>query len=157
MNNDHFYKVGKLPGEGETVASLGMETFPGGKGLNQSIAMARAGAPVYHGGTLGGDGELPRSALLSEGVDISFIRTEGQLATGHAIVAVDADGRNSIIVHGGANYAQTPEHVDSVFSGFAEGDFEIIPVDDCSTDSSPSIIKELISSFAIFLSVMFVS
>ena len=99
---DNVYRVPAIAGAGETVASRSHEVFPGGKGLNQSLAAARAGATVAHVGCVGADGAWLRDLLAEEGVNVDGVRvTEG--ASGHAVIQVDDAGANAIAIAGGAN------------------------------------------------------
>ena len=99
---DNVYRVPAIAGAGETVASRSHEVFPGGKGLNQSLAAARAGAAVAHVGCVGADGAWLRDLLAEEGVHVDGVRvTDG--ASGHAVIQVDDAGANAIAIAGGAN------------------------------------------------------
>lgn len=99
---DNVYRVPAIAGAGETVASRSHEVFPGGKGLNQSLAAARAGAAVTHVGCVGADGAWLRELLAEEGVHVEGVRvTDG--ASGHAVIQVDDAGANAIAIAGGAN------------------------------------------------------
>lgn len=125
LNLDFVYQVDHMVSPGETLASLQMQTFCGGKGLNQSIALAKAGAEVYHAGCIGEDGRLLVEALEKEGVRTDYVKTlEGK--TGHAIIQVDRGGQNCILLYGGANRAQTEEYVDQVLAGFDAGDMILL-------------------------------
>ncbi|WP_420550463.1 ribokinase [Litorivicinus lipolyticus] len=104
INIDHLFTVAALPAPGETVISQQLRTEAGGKGLNMSIAMARAGAGVYHYGCVGSDGQWLVDALTHEGVNTDAI-ARVSAPTGSAIVCVDANGENQIIVNPGANHA----------------------------------------------------
>ena len=99
---DNVYRVPAIARAGETVASRSHEVFAGGKGLNQSLAAARAGAAVAHVGCVGADGAWMRELLAEEGVNVDGVRvTEG--ASGHAVIQVDDAGANAIASVGGAN------------------------------------------------------
>ena len=101
-------------------------SFSGGKGLNQSIALSRAGANVWHAGAVGKeDGAFLIEELSEAGVHTEFIsRTEGK--TGHAIIQKDPSGQNCILLYGGANQEIGKEFVDRVMERFEEGDFLIL-------------------------------
>lgn len=99
---DNVYRVPSITGTGETVASASHEVFPGGKGLNQSIAAARGGAEVVHVGCIGADGIWLRDTLAAEGVDVRGVR-EVDGASGHAVIQVNDVGENAIVIAGGAN------------------------------------------------------
>lgn len=120
-NIDYVYSVDHIVIPGETEASAMLEQFPGGKGLNQSIAAARAGATVYHAGAIGADGELLRRVLADNGVDTRFLRTSED-RTGHAIIQLSKEGQNSILLYRGANGSMTHAYVDEVLSHFDAGD-----------------------------------
>lgn len=125
INMDYVYRVAHIAAPGETVSSLGLSLFPGGKGLNQSIALARAGAEVYHAGMIGADGSLLLQELERAGVDVRFVRTAEE-RTGNAIIQVDDLGQNCIIVHRGANGKNTKTFVDHVLSHFAPPDVVVL-------------------------------
>jgi ribokinase len=101
---DHVALVPRLPGPGETVIGPSYQVFPGGKGANQALAAARAGAPVKVGGAVGHDAaaEAALALLREEGVDLAGVE-QVDLPTGAAFIGVDARGQNQIIVTAGAN------------------------------------------------------
>lgn len=125
LNIDHVYQVRRLVAEGETIRAESFASFCGGKGLNQSIALARAGAEVCHAGMVGADGEPLLALLESCGVDTDCI-SQVPGPTGHALIQVDSCGRNSIVVCGGANDALTEERAEAVFRRFSPGDFVLL-------------------------------
>ena len=86
-NIDFVYNLDHIVAIGETETSNSMQVFPGGKGLNQSVALAKAGMEVYHAGCIGTDGEMLADVLESNGVDISNIKNVDE-KTGHAIIQV---------------------------------------------------------------------
>ena len=94
LNIDRSYTVPHFVGAGETLASVALETACGGKGLNQSIALARAGVPVWHAGKIGADGEMLLQELRASGADVSCVLRDSSVPTGHAIIQVDANGQN---------------------------------------------------------------
>jgi len=121
LNLDYVYSVDHMVVGGETLATAGMNTFSGGKGLNQSIALAKAGATVFHAGMIGEEGEILRDTCKYNGVNTEFVRQiPGK--SGHAIIQVDKNGQNSILLYGGANQSITKEFVDEVLGHFATGD-----------------------------------
>lgn len=85
LNIDYVYRVPHFVQPGETISSYGREIFAGGKGLNQSIALARAGAQVIHGGMIGPDGAFLKEPLEDSGVDTTHICTL-QEASGHTVI-----------------------------------------------------------------------
>lgn len=125
LNMDLVYQMDHFIRRGETFAAARLDKFPGGKGLNQSIALARAGAEVYHAGNVGADGGLLVETLREAGVDTGCIRTVEEV-TGHAVIQVDAQGDNSIILYAGANAAVTSGQIDQVLQGFGPGDYLIL-------------------------------
>lgn len=125
LNIDSVYQVDHMVRGGETISSLKMEKFCGGKGLNQSVALARAGAKVYHAGCVGKDGAELVKLMESSGVDCSFINVIDEVS-GHAIIQVDKNGENSILLYPGANGQITSGQIDSVLSDFEEGDLLLL-------------------------------
>lgn len=126
LNIDYVYSVDHFIRPGETMSSTGMEIFCGGKGLNQSIALAKAGAKVCHAGAVGkNDGERLTTALAEAGVDGSLVRrTEG--LSGHTIIQVDRSGQNCILLYGGANQEISEDQIDETLERFAEGDLLLL-------------------------------
>lgn len=125
LNIDYVYDVPAFVKKGETVSSYKRSTFTGGKGLNQTVAMLRAGLKVWHAGMIGEEGIFLKEYLEKEGADTSFIKTISE-PTGHAVIQRDTDGDNCILLYGGANRQITKEYVDLVLSGFGEGDFIVL-------------------------------
>lgn len=102
INIDHHYRVSHLPQPGETLRALDYRASLGGKGANQAIAAARAGAAVHMIGAIGDDGAWTLERLAAEGISVTGVaRLQG--ATGHARIEVDVRGENRIVLHGGAN------------------------------------------------------
>ena len=125
MNLDLVYQLDHIVRPGETEASSGMNVFLGGKGINQSVAAAKAGAVVCHGGMIGEDGQPFLDACREFGVDGSYIRqVPGK--SGHAIIQIDKNAQNSILLFGGANQMLTEEYVDGVLADFAPGDILLL-------------------------------
>ena len=122
---DHVYSVPDITGAGETVASLGYEVFPGGKGLNQSVAAARAGAEVMHFGCVGEDGAWLKDVLAEAGVEASGVRVATG-ASGHAVIQVNAAGENAIVVAGGTNRELTEAEVSSALDAVGPGDWLLL-------------------------------
>jgi ribokinase len=105
INVDLVFTVERLPRAGETVAAGRFERHGGGKGANQAVAAARAGATVKFVGAVGNDGAGTQALgeLEREGVDVSKVIRLGSVATGLAAIVVDAEGENQIAVASGAN------------------------------------------------------
>jgi len=125
LNLDYVYQVDHIVQPGETEASFDMNIFLGGKGINQSMALAKAGVKVYHGGMIGEDGQPFLEACKEYGVNADYIKMiEGK--TGHAIIQLDKDAQNSILLYGGANQKLTEDFVDEVLSHFEKGDILLL-------------------------------
>ena len=105
INIDHVYAVDHFVRPGETMSCLGLASYAGGKGFNQSVALARAGAKAVHIGAVGADGRALLAALEREGVDVAAVAVDPAAPTGHAVIQVDPQGRNCIIIAPGANAA----------------------------------------------------
>ena len=125
LNLDYVYQVDHFVKPGETISSVNMQVFPGGKGLNQSVALARSGAKVLHAGKIGEQGEMLLDTLTASGVDVSLIKT-GDGATGHAIIQVDKNGQNCIVLYGGTNRQMDSEYIKFVLSGCKSGDILLL-------------------------------
>ena len=117
LNIDFVYRVDTFLEAGETKLSKDLQFFCGGKGLNQSIAMARAGNTVYHAGLLGEDGQMLKDKLMENGVKLDYLKpVSGK--SGHASIQVADSGQNCILLYGGTNQALTVEFIDSVLDNF---------------------------------------
>ncbi|MDD4494383.1 MAG: ribokinase [Eubacteriales bacterium] len=125
MNLDYVYQVEHFVRAGETIGSLGMQVFPGGKGLNQSVALARAGAKAAHAGKIGAEGEILRKTLSDAGVDVSGV-VLGYGTSGHAVIQVDRRGQNSILLYGGTNRQMDPDFIEKALSGCKAGDILLL-------------------------------
>ncbi|MCI8770361.1 MAG: ribokinase [Lachnospiraceae bacterium] len=126
LNIDYFYKVDHFVQKGETQASDMLNVYAGGKGLNQSVALSRAGAEVYHAGMIGVDGTFLKEMLKDAGVNTEYVEKSQNIRTGHAIIQNDSMGDNCIILYGGANQAITREIADNVMKNFNSGDWLIL-------------------------------
>lgn len=125
LNLDYVYSVDHFVRPGETLSSAAQVVNPGGKGLNQSIALARAGAKPFHAGCVGAGGESLRALLEENGADTSNLRTVAQLQ-GNAVIQVVPSGENCILLFGGSNRCVTPEQVDAVLANFEAGDYLLL-------------------------------
>ncbi len=103
LNEDKIYHLEHIPLPGETVSSRSFRSGLGGKGMNQSLAAAGAGAEVIHAGAVGKDDPGLVKMLKDRGVDISLVAVRENEFTGHALILVDSSGNNSIVIHPGAN------------------------------------------------------
>ena len=125
LNLDYVYSVDHIILPGETEATEGRHIFLGGKGMNQSCALAKAGVEVYHGGLIGSDGQAFLDACCQYGVRGDFIRTvDGP--SGHTVIQIDKAGQNSILLFGGANQKFTKAYIDEVLSCFNASDLLLL-------------------------------
>jgi ribokinase len=125
INIDHVFFVEHFVRPGETLLSMDYRRFSGGKGYNQSIALAQAGAEVFHAGKIGHDGVWLLDRMELYGVDTSFVQTV-DTPTGQAIIQVNREGENAIILFGGANRDITNEDAVKVLSEFKSGDYLLL-------------------------------
>ncbi len=125
LNLDYTYQVPHIVREGETISSKDVQMHLGGKGFNQSVALARAGVPVYHAGLVGEEGLDFYDACEECGIKTDYIKTVTGRC-GHTIIQVDEDGQNSIVLFGGANQKNTKEYVDEVLKNFETGDILLL-------------------------------
>ncbi len=126
LNIDYVYTIDHIVQKGETILSNKLEVFSGGKGLNQSLALSKAGANVYHAGFIGDDGRFLLDELEESGVNKDLIKVIDYERTGNAIIQNDKDGENCIILFGGSNQKITKEYVEEVISRFDKGDFIVL-------------------------------
>ena len=125
MNLDHVYQVPHFSLPGESLSVTELKTGPGGKGLNQSIAMAKAGAQVYMGGCIGRDGSMLKELLEDNGADTSLLYPVDE-AQGHAIIQVAPNGENSILYYGGSNRCVTEAQIEATLAPFEAGDLLVL-------------------------------
>lgn len=125
LNVDYVYHLPHFVRPGETLASSELNIFPGGKGLNQSIALSKAGIPVIHGGLVGADGKMLLDTLQTAGVDTHCIK-QLNMQSGHAIIQVDENGQNCIILYAGANHCFDSSYILSVLETAEEGDILLL-------------------------------
>lgn len=109
LNIDYVYQMDHFIRPGETYPASRLETHCGGKGLNQSCAFAMAGAEIYHAARIGKDGSFLVDKMKEKGVDTRYI-LPGEGPSGHAIIQVDPEGQNCIILYSGTNY-----QIDEIF------------------------------------------
>ena len=112
--------------KGETLSAKELNVYTGGKGLNQSIALARAGVETYQAGAIGTDGMFLLEQLKEAGVKTDLVKILDDVRTGNAIIQNDEEGDNGIILFGGANQAISKEQVDEVFEHFKNEDYLLI-------------------------------
>src|SRR5512138_2573422 len=120
LNADLVVRTPRFPQPGETISGEDLNIIPGGKGANQAVAVARQGTSVSMLGRVGNDSFGPEliNNLKQNHVDATYVQIDPNSATGTAVIVVDANGQNSIILSAGANGKVSPLDVDSVsFSG----------------------------------------
>lgn len=125
INIDVVYSVPYIVRPGETISSRNLQQFAGGKGANQSVALAKAGVEVWHAGKIGEGDNWLKNKLNSFGVKTDFINNyEG--STGQAIIQVTPKAENSIILFGGGNQNIKEEELLQTFSNFDYGDYLVL-------------------------------
>ncbi len=141
INIDIIYRVPHLVRPGETLSSRSMDTVLGGKGANQSVALARAGCTVRHIGRLGCSDAWAREQLLQAGVDVTAVELiEG--SSGHAIIQVDDAGENAIILHGGANQSFDREGLVAGLDQAVAGDWLLVQNECNALDDAFSLAQD---------------
>ncbi|KAL5565014.1 hypothetical protein UlMin_028178 [Ulmus minor] len=110
-NADIYVEIERLPTEGETISAKTGQTLAGGKGANQAACGGKLAYPTFFVGQVGEDahGKLIAEALGNGGVNLDHLNIIGEAPTGHAVVMLQSDGQNSIIIVGGANMRCWPE------------------------------------------------
>ncbi|MFY0633527.1 MAG: ribokinase [Vannielia sp.] len=126
INRDLIHEVPHMPAAGETIAATRYSVGLGGKGANQSVASARAGAKTVHIGAVGQEDTWSLGQLEGYGVDISHIQKAPEAETGHAVIYVDPTGENSIVIQSGANAQQSLDRVEAALSDAASGDILLL-------------------------------
>jgi ribokinase len=137
-NIDYVYRLDEFIRPGETKPAKSREIFCGGKGLNQSIACARAGISTYHAGFIGAEGRFLKEKLAESGVNTEFVR-EVPAASGHAVIQVNDRGQNCILLYPGTNALLTEAFADEVLSCFGRGDVALFQNE---TNLVPEIMKK---------------
>ncbi len=125
INIDITYRVEHFVRPGETMSAKSVTKNAGGKGFNQSVALAKAGFEVYHAGHIGSDGKFLLDLCKEYGVHTDYL-TEVDIPTGNAMIQVDDAGDNCILLYGGANNAMDTEFIAYVLDGFVEGDIIVL-------------------------------
>lgn len=126
LNIDYTYKLDHLVQKGETISSKELIVCSGGKGLNQSIALSKAGAATYHAGAIGEDGRFLLKQMNEAGVNTDYVAVLPDVRSGNAIIQNDKSGDNCILLYGGANQAITKEQVRTVLGNFEKDDFIVL-------------------------------
>lgn len=127
INVDTTYHMDRFPEPGETLQANDKSSAPGGKGANQSVACARSGAKTYHIGMVGADqeGQFMRESMQEDGIDTRFVGIDKIHGTGTAMITLDANGQNDIMVYGGANQSMTTDVLKGTDELFKDIDFII--------------------------------
>lgn len=125
LNIDYVYRVSGIVRPGETISSKSFDIFAGGKGANQSLALAKAGADVSHAGKIGGEGKWMAERLAAAGVNVDGIEITDD-RTGHAIIQVDDSGENAIFLFPGTNMQIGRDHIGSVLASMGGGDILLL-------------------------------
>lgn len=127
INVDTTYHVQRFPMPGETISAGSKSSAPGGKGANQAVAAVRSGAQTWFIGMVGADseGKFMREAMQEDHIDTKFVGNDELHGTGTALITLDAEGQNDIMVYGGANQAMTTDVLKGTESVFEEIDFLI--------------------------------
>ncbi len=126
LNIDYTYKLDHFVQKGETISSKELIVCSGGKGLNQSIALSKAGGDTYHAGAVGEDGRFLLEQLNGAGVNTEYVAVLPNVRSGNAIIQNEVGGDNCIILYGGANQSITKEQVENVFQHFEKNDFIVL-------------------------------
>lgn len=125
LNYDFVYQVPHMVRPGETLSSTGTEVFCGGKGLNQAVALRKAGGNVCLAGAVGEDGENILNYCRDFGLNVDQVRrVPGK--TGHAMIQIDAQAQNSILIFGGANRSHTPSDITAALEAYGPGDILLL-------------------------------
>ena len=125
INKDFFYSVNDFVKPGETISSIRYSIKIGGKGLNQSVGISKAGQKIYHAGIINKDDTFILDKLKKWNINCENILLSNN-PTGHAIIQIDKEGENSIIIHGGANHDVDIKFIKSVLSKFDSGDILVL-------------------------------
>lgn len=125
INVDHLYQVDHFVRPGETMSSLNYQQLLGGKGANQSVALAKAGAHVKHVGAINHSDVHIIDQLQSYGVNTDWV-AKVEESTGHAIIQLTSEAENAIILHAGANHSLTQAQIDAVLADLTQGDWVLL-------------------------------
>lgn len=125
INIDHVYRVPRFAKPGETLSTSSYQQFAGGKGLNQSVALARAGVQVSHVGACAPASEFCLELMRSAGVHIAFVQADAPVS-GHAIITIDEAGENQILIVPGANRSIPTDVIDKALNQTQPGDWWVM-------------------------------
>ena len=138
LNIDFLYSVDHISAPGETISSSSFLKSAGGKGANQAAALSKAGLSVYMAGKIGNDGQFILKLLESYGVNTGYV-VQDDGVTGHAIIQIDKNGQNSIVLHSGGNGEITDGKIRETISKFSAGDIIVLQNEISNIDT---IMKE---------------
>jgi ribokinase len=125
LNIDLIFSVDHIVYPGETISSGSLQRSAGGKGANQAASLAKAGMPVFMAGKIGPDGQFLLTLLQSYGVNTENVSVyEG--ATGQAVIQLDKNRQNAIVLYSGGNGSITPEEIDRTLGRFSRGDLLVL-------------------------------
>ena len=125
LNIDYVYQVPHFVQAGETLASSGLARYCGGKGLNQAVALSRAGVETWMAGAVGSEGGFLVDTLREAAVHTELV-AESREPTGHAMIQNTPDGDNCILIYGGANRSISSEQVEKTLERFDSGDYLLV-------------------------------
>ena len=141
INVDHLYMLERIPKPGETLSSLETHITIGGKGLNISVAAHRSGADVRHIGVVGSADPSVLDMIAGLGLDRALI-SQVDVQTGHAIIYVDENSENSIVVHGGANLCFSESQIRTALSSAQPNDWLVLQNETNANEIGISIARE---------------
>lgn len=130
-NTDMVVKTARFPQPGETIIGGDFYLFPGGKGANQAVAAARIGGMVDFVAKIGNDvfGGQALEGFVHEGINVEYVQTDPALASGVALITVNAEGENEIVVAPGANAALSPADLDLANAAFETADLILMQLE----------------------------
>lgn len=130
LNMDLVVNVDKMPKPGQTIIGSNFKEVPGGKGANQAVAMARLNGNVSMIGKVGEDGfgQTLINSLKNDKVDTTYIKTT-KGATGVALITVDKNAQNSIVVSPGANFEVKEEDIDNNIEAIKNSDIVVLQLE----------------------------
>lgn len=142
INIDHVYNVDHFVQPGETIASTGYRRLLGGKGANQSIALAKAGSEVRHVGKINESDAAFKQTMIKQGIDCKYVSCT-DTPSGHAIIQVTPAGENSIVLFGGANQEIVNKDIMHALGNAKSSDWVLTQNETSSIDLVLTQAKEL--------------
>lgn len=141
INLDHIYQVAEFPQPGETLSATRYQCLPGGKGLNQSVAAARAGASVAHIGACDSGADLCLDLMAQAGIDLTHVDTSFDV-TGHAIIYLNKQGENQIVILAGANQQIDSAQIHTALAASGPQDWLIMQNETCGQLQAARIARQ---------------